>query len=360
MREGTIHRAGPGEPKKSQKGIHSRHVVLKVDDPSGETMYVLHVHLHSIAEGIIASASVTQGQLLGTVGEDGATYPHLHIEFRKGSFAQENSIHPLGYLPYVNTANFTAPVLDRFNRLDTRLAARLVFDASSKLEGDLQRVEVDLMSGATLLKRRVVDFNDKETIHEGNADEKSYKKDIAVEGYQKSDMLKDGRNDLKYGIVVCKIPDDCDALIARVLDVGGNVAISTPIQIPNPTPTNENIGFEDGAMPPAGWTALTSTSGTGTMVSNDPTAAHSGSRGMLCVDESKAKSKQRAAIEYLLPAGRFQWIAEGWFKPARARLDLRAGHRPRSFSQQRYRLDRCGPYLQERRRAAGRPDCEEP
>src|SRR5262249_42330300 len=200
-------------------------------------------------------------QFLGTVGEDDATYPHLHIEFRKGSSAEKSSVHPLGYLPYADTANFSAPTLDRFNRLDTMLAARLLFGASSKLEGDLQRVEVDLMNGAILLEPRVVDFNDKKTIHEGNDDEKSYKNDIAVEGYQKSDMLKDGRTDLKYGILVRKIPDVCDTLIARVIDVRGDSATSPPIAVPNAIATDEKINFEDGAMPPAGWTALTSTSG---------------------------------------------------------------------------------------------------
>ena len=51
------------------------------------------------------------------------------------------------------------------------MAARLLFGATSKLEGDLQRVEVDLKSGATVLEPRVVDFNDKTTVNEGNSDE---------------------------------------------------------------------------------------------------------------------------------------------------------------------------------------------
>ena len=143
-----MHRAGPGNP--GPDGFHSRHVVLKVDDPSDGPMFLVYLHLHSIAEGITVGAAVTQGQLLGTVGEDDATYPHLHMEFRKGSPAEKSSVHPLGYLPYTDTPNFSAPVLDRFNRLDTFMAARLRFGASSKLEGDLQRVEVDLMSGATV------------------------------------------------------------------------------------------------------------------------------------------------------------------------------------------------------------------
>jgi hypothetical protein len=318
MRAGTVHRAGPG----GTDGYSSRHVVLEINDPNDGLMYLVYVHLNSIAEEITADASVTQGQLLGTVGDDDATYPHLHIEFRKGTHHEIGSVHPLGYLPYTDTPNFTAPVLDRFNRLDTLMAARLLFSASSKLEGDLQRVEVDLMSGATLLETRVVDFNDKTTISEGNDDEKVFKNNIGVEGYQKSDMVKGGRTDLKYGIVVRNIPSDCDTLVARVKNVAGKVeATSSSIPVPNQNATDEQVDFEDGAMPPVGWTTLTSTSGAGTTVSNDPTAAHSGLRGMLCIDDSKTKSKQRASIEYALPAGRFEWIAEGWFNPIALDLD---------------------------------------
>jgi hypothetical protein len=45
----------------------------------------------------------------GTVGEDDATYPHLHFEIRKGSAREEDSVHPLGYLHYEDTSNFSAP-----------------------------------------------------------------------------------------------------------------------------------------------------------------------------------------------------------------------------------------------------------
>jgi Peptidase family M23 len=218
MRRGKVHRAGPGNP--GPGGFSSRHVVLEVQDPSDGPMFLVYVHLHSIAEGITVGAAVAQGQLLGTVGEDDATYPHLHIEFRKGKATEKSSVHPLRYLRYTDTANFSAPVLDRFNRLDTTMAARLLFEASSKLEGDLQRVEVDLMSGDTVIEPRFVDFNDKSSINEGNDDEKLFKNGIGVEGYQKSDMVKDGRTDLQYGILVRNIPNECDTLIARVIDVG--------------------------------------------------------------------------------------------------------------------------------------------
>jgi hypothetical protein len=313
MRGGKVHRAGPGNP--GPGGFSSRHVILEVEDPTDGPIFLVYLHLHSIAEGISIGADVAQGQLLGTVGEDHATYPHCHIEFRKGGSAEKSSVHPLGYLPYADTANFSAPVVDRFNRLDALMAARLLFEGASKEEGDLQRVEVDLMSGFTVIEPRFVDFNDKSTINEGNDDEKLFTNGIGVEGYQKSDMGKDGRTDLKYGILVRDIPDECNTLIARVIDVGGNITTSTPISVSRQIATDEKADFEDGAMPPAGWTTLTSTSGKGTTVTNDPTAARSGLRGMCCVDGSKKKSTQRAAIEHVLPVRRFEWMAEGSFNP---------------------------------------------
>jgi hypothetical protein len=144
------------------------------------------------------------------------------------------------------------------------MAARLLFGACSKLEGELQRVEVDLLNGVALLEKRVADFNNKMTINEGNGDEKLYKIQTGDEGYQKSDMAKHGRTDLKYGILIRNIPSTCETLIARVIDVGGNIATSSPFPVPNHIVTDKKVDFEDGAMPPVGWTKVTSTSGIGT------------------------------------------------------------------------------------------------
>jgi hypothetical protein len=89
-----------------------------------------------------------------------------------------------------------------------------------------------------------------------------------------------------------------------------------PIPVPNQTATDEFVDFEDGAMPPVGWKRVTSATGSETTVTNVASAGHCGSRGMLCVDASTTEtSTQRAGIEHTLPGGRFEWIAEGWFKP---------------------------------------------
>jgi hypothetical protein len=314
MRAGTVHLAGPRDDRFS-----SRHVVLKVDDPNDGLMYLVYLHLDSIDLAVTPDASVAQGQIIGTVGDDDAAYPHLHFEFRKGTLREIGSVHPLAYLPYTDTPNFSPPVPDRFNRLGSLMAARLLFGASSRLEGDLKRVEVDLKSGATLLECRFVDFDNKDTVNEGNSDEKIFTKDIGVEGYQKSPMNDPERlrNDLKYGVLVRNIPSDCDTLIAQVIDVGNNMATSAEVAVPDQVAVDEFVDFEDGAMPPAGWTLRTSMTGSGTTVTNDA-SAHSGSRGMLCVDDSTTETTtqtQRAGIEFTLPAGRFEWIAEGWFNP---------------------------------------------
>ena len=90
MRGGRVHRVGPGNP--GPHGFSSRHVVLEVEDPRDGPIFLVYLHLHSTAEGITVDAKVGQEQLLGTVGEDDATYPHLHIEFRKGSPGEKCSI----------------------------------------------------------------------------------------------------------------------------------------------------------------------------------------------------------------------------------------------------------------------------
>ena len=318
MRDGTVRFADA----KNKDGYSSRHVVLEVEDPNDGFMYLVHLHLDRIDGAVTPGAKVVQGQEIGTVGDDGATYSHLHIEFLQGTPdpKAQTSRHPLSYLPYSDTANFTAPVADRFNRLGTLMAARLLFGACNKSEGDLLKVEVDLLTGAEVLATRVVDFHDNTTINKnrGNSDKKIYKNDIGVEGYQKSPMNdpKRTRTDLCYGILVRNLPDECDTLIARVFDVGGNSVTSAPILVPNQTATDEFVDFEDGAMPPAGWKRVTSRTGSGTTVANDISAAHSGSRGMRSIDASTTEtSTQRAGIEFALPAGRFEWIAEGWFNP---------------------------------------------
>ncbi len=133
------------------------------------------------------------------------------------------------------------------------MAARVLFGVSSKREGDLVRVEVDLKRGATLLETRVADLNDKLTINEGDSGANVFLNDIAVEGYQKSDMRLYRQTDLKYGTLVRNIPTDCDTLVARVIDIGDNVAADKEIAVPEQLAADEFVDFEDGNLPPARW-----------------------------------------------------------------------------------------------------------
>lgn len=42
---------------------------------------------------------------------------------------------------------------------------------------------------------------------------------------------------------------------------------------------------------------------------------------MRSIDNSKTKSRQRAGIEYVLLANRFEWLAKGWFNPVTLNLE---------------------------------------
>jgi murein DD-endopeptidase MepM/ murein hydrolase activator NlpD len=90
--------------------------------------------------------------VIGAVGQEDATYPHLHFEFRKGEPKEENSVHPLHYLHYPNTANFTQLRLDRCNFYrvgnDDKRAVRLCCEALERREGDVQGVDVELSRSA--------------------------------------------------------------------------------------------------------------------------------------------------------------------------------------------------------------------
>lgn len=112
MIDGVVHRAGPAD-----HGFGSTHVLLKVCDPMDgkDDLFLVYLHLNSIAKGVIPGASVKQGDVIGAVGQEDTTYPHLHFEFRKGGHQQACSVHPLNYLPYLNKANFRQLRLDRCN-----------------------------------------------------------------------------------------------------------------------------------------------------------------------------------------------------------------------------------------------------
>src|SRR5258705_1160110 len=170
MADGVVHRAGPADKTGPGEGLGSTHVLARVVDPTDgkNDLYLVYLHLDSIAEGVIPGAQVNQGDLIGTVGQEDATYSHLHFEFRKGGPQEDRSVHPLNYLSYVNTVNFTQLRVDRCNFYgddSKKRAVRLCFEAPDRREGDLRAVHVELTGNDVAARELQVDFDDRETIN---------------------------------------------------------------------------------------------------------------------------------------------------------------------------------------------------
>ena len=237
------------------QGFGSTHVILKVGDPSDgqHDLFLVYLHLDSIAEGVIPGAQVHQGNMIGAVGQEDATYPHLHFEFRKGGPQQRRSVHPLHYLPYLNTTNFTQLRLDRCNfyRRQWREKSR---EASlcrpNRRESDVQAVHVELTGQGVPTRELHVDFDDRATINSDKGDEQAFKNGIAVEGYQKSNLKGEGLNDLHYGVLIEDIAPEFDAVKLRVLDVKNEKLKSAAFRLPTledgKKPVNSRVGFEEG------------------------------------------------------------------------------------------------------------------
>jgi hypothetical protein len=309
MADGVVHRAGPAD-----QGFGSSHVLLKVCDPTDgqNDLFLVYLHLDSIAEGVIAGAPVRQGDVIGAVGQEDATYPHLHCEIRKGEPKQDYSVHPLHYLPYLNTANFEQLRLDRCNfyRRDNgdKRAVRLCFEASDRQEGDLQGVDVTLRGDGVATRELRVNFDDRDTIVSDKGDEHAFNEDgIAVEGYQKSNLKGEGLSNLQYGLIVKDIPSRYKFVKLDVLDVKNGKTESPEFPLPiletDKEPVNSRAGFEDGeTFPPRGWELSVLS---GNVCRPDEAAALTGSRGLLCHNLGSAQGTLiRAGLRFPLAADR--------------------------------------------------------
>jgi hypothetical protein len=323
----VVHRAGPADKTGTGQGFGSTHVLLQVVDPADgkNDLFLVYLHLDSIAEGVIQGAQVNQGDLIGAVGQEDATYPHLHFEFRKGGPQEDRSVHPLNYLPYLNTANFTHLRLDRANfyRDDgEKRAVRLGFEAPNRREGDLRGVHVKLSGNGVATRELHVDFDDRQTINSDKGDEHAFKNGISVEGYQKSNLKGDGLCDLHYGAIVTDIAPEYDAIELRVLDVKNEKPESARFTLPKleagENPVNSRVGFESQTFPPRGW-ELNLTPGN--VCRPDETAALTGLRGLLCQDLLSSQGALiRAGLCHALPAQRMSWRLEADIKPAELAL----------------------------------------
>ncbi len=328
MAAGSVHRAGPAD-----EGFGSTHVILKVCDPSDgqDDLFLVYLHLDSIADGVIPGAQVHQGDVIGAVGQEDATYPHLHFEFRKGGPQQHRSVHPLHYLPYLNTANFRQPRLDRCNfyRDDgEKRVVRLRFAVRNRREGDVQAVHVELTGDGVATRELHVDFDDRETINSDKGDEHAFKNGIAVEGYQKSNLKGEGLNNLHYGVLVEDITSEYDSVKLQILDVKNEKPKSAEFPLPTledgKNPINSREGFEDQTFPPPAWELHLLP---GNVCRPDPAAALTGTRGLLCQDlQSVQGTAIRAGLRFALPVSRspvrpMSWRLKADIKPVELEME---------------------------------------
>jgi hypothetical protein len=320
MANGVVHRVGPADKTDPNRGFGSTHVVLRVVDPTDgqNDLYLVYLHLDCVARAVIPDAPVLRGDVIGAVGQEDATYPHLHFEFRKGGPESRRSVHPLRYLPYTNTTNVTNLHLDRCNVYEggSLRAIRLRFSLPDRREGDLQTVAVMLSGNAVAPRSYRVDLDDRDTIVSGKGDELAFTNGIAVEGYQKSNLKGDNQSRLRYGVIVKDVPGEYDSGELTVGDARhahtSQAAFSLPTLGTSDAPVHRVTGFEGQTFPPNGWQQQVLP---GNTCHPAAAAALSGTRGLLCEDAQTAGALVRAALSSAVPAGRMSWRLRADVKP---------------------------------------------
>jgi hypothetical protein len=342
MADGVVHRAGPAD-----NSFGSTQVIVRVCDPTDgkDDLFLVYLHLDSIAEGVIPGAHVCRGDVIGAVGQEDATYPHLHFELRKGGPEQRRSVHPLHYLDYPNTANFTQLRLDRCNFYrdnGDKRAVRLRFDALDRREGDVQGVDVELQGeegeeSIDPLKLHV-DFDDRDTIESDKGDAQAFKNGIAVEGYQKSNLQGEGLSDLHYGVIIEDIPPEFTGVQLQVVDVKHGQPETAEFLLPTledgQNPVNSREDFEGQTFPPQGWEVHLLP---GNVCRPDAAAALTGSQGLLCQDlQSVQGTLIRAGLRFALPVDRspvrpMSWRLGANIQPAALLMDKGQVMHPLAF-----------------------------
>jgi Peptidase family M23 len=345
MADGVVHRAGPADKTRPGQGFGSTHVLLQVVDPTDgkNDLFLVYLHLDSIAEGVIPGALVQQGDIIGAVGQEDAEYSHLHFEFRKAGPEEVHSVHPLRYLQYLNTGNFTRLRLDRCNFYrrddgDKRLV-RLRFDLVDRREGDVRGVDVELKRVGGEPRKLHVDFDDRETIVSDKGDEHAFKNGVAVEGYQKSNLKGEGLNNLRYGVLIKDIPPEFERVRLQVLDAKAEKSKSAEFPLPKlgagKKPVNSRAGFEETeTFPPPGWDLSILS---GNICRPDEAAKLKKARGLLCQDLQSVQGTQiRAGLRFTLPVDRavrpMSWRLKADIKPAELQMDKGLVIHPLAFS----------------------------
>jgi hypothetical protein len=326
--EGTVCCAGIGGQPCVIAGealsFDSPHIVIRSHDPVRDhDLFQVYEHLDRL--DVAGGDRVKRGLKLGTVGDDGgeSPYPHLHFELRKGSPKPTASVHPLRYLRYSDTGNFSAAELEGPTGVAGYRRVRLRFGAPDSDEGDLLGVEVDFFGSdadgsSVLLENRSlrVDLEDEDTLPLADGDDCRFRDGIALEGYQTSDMQNGRWRELEYGILVAEIPAQATAVQATVIDVAGNRTLVGPLQLPNGHPIaarGPDLTAVATIEPP--W----SLSSRGTLVDFGGDYGRDGAPGLRARDESRAMSFQHAGIVRDLPAPVFDLTLEADFRLASLR-----------------------------------------
>src|SRR5262245_25767368 len=327
MADAIVYRAGPADKTDDGHGFGSTHAVLRAVDPDDgqNDLYLVYLHLDSIAASVIPGASVARGDVIGAVGQQDAMYPHLHFEFRKGGPQERHSVHPLRYLPYTNTPNLTHLRFDRCNfyDADSKRVVRLRFSLPHRREGDLQAIHVTLKGSSIAPRHHHVNFDDRDTIASDKGDEKAFTNGIAVEGYQKSNLRGEALSELHYGVIIKDISPECESVALAVTDVRQahpiSAEFSLPTLYPGEAPIHSVAGFEGQTFPPGGWQQHVLP---GNVCQPDPGAALTGTRGLLCQDSQTVPAGLvRAALGFAMPAGRMSWRLRADIKPVELMME---------------------------------------
>jgi len=133
-----------------------------------------YTHLSSVTEGLEVGDLVSQGELIALTGQGTSSYPHLHFELRTsetGSSYQRYAVHPLGYLPYTNTAP-PAVTIDDVSRVDDEhVRVDLTITATGE-EADLLLVSIEIRDASddTVLSAHRFHSNEWNAAHETASD----------------------------------------------------------------------------------------------------------------------------------------------------------------------------------------------
>ena len=196
----------------------------------------------------------------GGTGRRHVSPPAFRVQ--EGRAREDDSVHPLHYLPYANTANVARFRLDRcnFSRVgtDDRRAVRLRFRPDRR-EGDVQGVDVELRGRRVPASARHVrvDFDDRATIVSDKGDEHAFNARARRGGLP--EIEHEGRR-TEHSAVRRDHQGhrpEFERVTLQVLDAKNE--LPTTAEFPLPTleagaqPVNSRVGFESQTFPPRGW-----------------------------------------------------------------------------------------------------------